>query len=318
MAAWEYEGLFDSILQSDNQAEDLLSSFWRKEPSAIRVGSMGYRTRTIKAGDRLEAEVYPIFGREQERQLRAKKHNQTPERVFRNNINRAKRRLILLMEANFKVNEDIHITLTYAGENREYNRAKQDVKNFFRRVKRAREKEGLPELKYIWAIGHDQDQKLHIHVVMSGGIERDRLERMWGKGIANTMRLQQFGNGLAGVANYLYEQNEREKVKGNRFNFKSWAGSRNLDPPKEHESDSKISKARIKRIAFDFKNEAKEIMERTYPGYVYNSCAVFYSDVTDGVYIRCVMRKYDEEGKVCSNGRRNRRTEKRWPDMKNG
>ena len=74
MAAWEYEGLFDSILQSDNQAEDMLSSFWTKEPSAIRVGTMGYRTRTIKAGDRLEAEVYPIFGREKEKRLRKEKN----------------------------------------------------------------------------------------------------------------------------------------------------------------------------------------------------------------------------------------------------
>ena len=62
--AWEYEGLFDSIMESGNKGEDLLSDFWKNEPSAIRVGSMGYRTRTIKAGPRLEAEVYPIFGRE--------------------------------------------------------------------------------------------------------------------------------------------------------------------------------------------------------------------------------------------------------------
>ena len=291
MASWEYEGLFDSIMADDSKGDDLLTNFWRSEPSAIRVGSMGYRTMTIKAGTRLEADIYPIFGREKEKRLRAEKRHRTSDRVFRNNINRAKRRLILLMEANFQAEEDIHITLTYSGENREYHQALKDLKNFFRRVKRAREKEGLDELKYLWSIGHDQDQKLHIHVVMNGGIERDRLEKMWGKGIANTMRLQQYGQGLAGLANYLYKQNEREKLRGNRINYKSWAGSRNLKQPKVHISDSKMSKSRIKRIAYDFRNEAKEIMERTYPGYNYESCAVFYSDVVDGVYIRCVMRK---------------------------
>ena len=61
--AWEYDGLFDSIMVGDGQEEDLLTTFWRKEQSAIRVGSMGYRTHTIKAGDRLEAEVHPLFGR---------------------------------------------------------------------------------------------------------------------------------------------------------------------------------------------------------------------------------------------------------------
>ena len=309
MSSWEYEGLFDSILQSDNQAEDMLTSFWRTEPSAIRVGTMGYRTRTIKAGDRLEAEVYPIFGREKEKRLRKEKKNRTPDRVFRNNINRAKRRLVLLMYENFQVNDGIHLTLTYAGNNLPtYEQAKRDVKNFTRRVKRLREKRGLPELKYIGSIGHDSDQRIHIHCAMSGGISRDELEAIWGKGIANAMRIQDFGGGLQGLANYLYKQNEREKMKGNRANMKAWFCSRNLKQPKEHVSDSKMSRARVKAVAFDFQNEAKVVMERVYPGYVYDSCTVFYSDVTDGVYIRCTMRKYESEGEVCSNGRRSGRT----------
>ena len=131
--AWEYEGLFDSIMESGNQGEDLLSDFWKNEPSAIRVGSMGYRTRTIKAGSRLEAEVYPIFGRKKEKRLRAKKKNRTPDRVLKNNINRAKRRLILLMEENFRAEEDLHLTLTYASEV-DYQRAVRDLKNYFKRV----------------------------------------------------------------------------------------------------------------------------------------------------------------------------------------
>ena len=40
--AWEYDGLFDSIMEGDGQEEDLLSTFWRKEQSAIRVGSMEF------------------------------------------------------------------------------------------------------------------------------------------------------------------------------------------------------------------------------------------------------------------------------------
>ena len=293
MATWEYEGLFDSIMAGDSQGDDLLSGFWKTEPSSIRVGSMGYRTRTIKAGARLEAEVYPVFGRETEKRLRKEKRNRTPERVFRNNISRAKRRLILLMEANFKAEEDLHITLTYDGETPGYREAVKDLHNYFKRVKRLREKRGLEELKYIWSIGHDAGQRIHAHVVMNGGIDRAELEKLWRHGIANGNMLQVYGGGLAGLANYLYKQNEKEKLRGNRINFKAWAGSRNLKQPKEHVSDSKISKARIKRIAYDFKNEAKAIMERTYPGYVYDSCTVFYSDVVDGVYIRAVMRRIE-------------------------
>ena len=55
MASWIYEGLFDVLPE---EGGDLLTEFWKKEDTSIRIGSMGYRTRTIKAGTRLEAEIY--------------------------------------------------------------------------------------------------------------------------------------------------------------------------------------------------------------------------------------------------------------------
>ena len=292
--AWEYEGLFDSIRGTDlAEAEDdgMLAAFWRKEDTAIRVGSMGYRTRTTKAGERLEAEVYPVFGKEKIGRLRAEKKNRTPERVQRQNVERAKRRLVLLMEANFSVWEDYALTLTYAGAQPDYAGCKKDVRNFLRKLARARERQGLSELKYIYAIGHDKDQRIHAHVIVNGGISEKEMIRMWGHGTANPYLLQSFGKGLQGMANYLYRQNEREKALGERANMKSWIPSRNLKKPLERVSDTKMSKARIRRIAYDFRNEAKEILEKTYPGYSYEGCTVYYSDVVDGVYIRCVMRK---------------------------
>lgn len=286
--AWEFEGLFDSLRTG---TEDLTSMFWTKEETAIRVGSMGYRTRTTKAGTRLEAEIYPVYGRRKEDRLRAEKKNRTPEKVKAQNIIRAKRRLVLMLENNFDYWKDVTVTLTYAEGNVSYSRCRKDLRNFLDRVRRIRNKRGMPELKWILAIGHDADQQIHAHVVMNGGIERTELEKIWGHGYANTYALQTYGKGLQGIANYLYKQNEAEKRKGNRDNFKSWSGSRNLKKPKERVSDSKFSKSRIKNIAYDFENEAKEITERTYPGYTLEECRVYYSDLIDGVYIRCVMRK---------------------------
>ena len=51
----------------------------------------------------------------------------------------------------------------------------------------------------------------------------------------------------------------------------------------------------LKRIAFDFLNHAGETMEKLYPGYTLTKCQVKYSDVIDGAYIRCVMRKKEEQ-----------------------
>lgn len=290
--SWEFDGLFDALV--DDETEDLLSLYWRAQPTSIRVGSMGYRTRTIKAGRRLEAEIYPIFGREERSRLRAARTNITPERQQAQNIRRAKRRLVLLMETNFTANEDYHVTLTYRGEQPDEARVKKDLRNFFNKLKRLREKRGLPELKYIYAIGADSESRIHVHVVLNGGIDRDEVERIWAKGYANGIIIQEYGNGMAGLAGYLYNQNERERARGNRRNMRAWSASRNLKQPKERVSDSKVSNRKVKIIAQDFRNEAKAVMEKVYPGYSFEECKVFYSDVVDGVYIRCVMRKWED------------------------
>ena len=285
--SWEYEGLFD-VIPSD---AGLLAEYWKSEPTATRIGTMGYRTRTIKAGTRLEAEVHPIYGRSMEATARREKLNLTKERQAQLNTKRAKRRLVLLMENNFDYEKDVHVTLTYAGSEPDMARCRKDVRNWLNRVKRAREKRGLEEVKYIYSIGHDKDQRIHVHCVMNGGIGRDELERMWGKGYANTIRLQAQGGGLQGMANYLYRQNEKARDRGERAGCHMWCGSRNLRKPKEHVSDTKISNRKVKRAAMRFGAEGREIMERTYPGYSVESWQVMFSDMVDGVYIRCVMRK---------------------------
>lgn len=295
--AWEYEGLFDVL---PAEGTDLLGDFWKTETTAARVGSMAYRTRTTKAGSRLEAEVFPIFGRRMEQTARAAKERITPERQAQLNTRRSKRRLVLLLENNFRPEEDVHVTLTYAGREPDYARAKKDVRNFLNRIRRLREKRGLPELKYIYAIGRDAGQRIHCHVVMSGGIGRDELERNWKigneraehkRGVANTYRLQEYGHGLAGMANYLYRQNERARDAGERTGLHMWCASKNLKKPKERTSDTRMTTRKVKMIATNFNQMAREIMERVYPGYSLEDCRVLFSDIVDGVYIRCVMRR---------------------------
>lgn len=288
--AWEYEGLFDAIPNSG----DMLHTFWTKEETEIRAGCMGYRTQTTKAGPRLEAEIYPLFGREKTGRLRAAKKNETPERQRKQNEIRAKRRLILLMEENFRVWEDLHVTLTWAGEEPTEKVFRQAVSSFFRKVRKIRAERKLEELKYLYAIGYDADHRIHAHVILNSGIGRDELERIWGRGISNALRLQDYGGGIQGMANYLYRQREQIKKTPQGAGLRSWAGSRNLRKPKVHTSDSKFSNQKVKKIAYNFRNEAKTILEKTYPGYVLQDCRVCYSDVVDGVYIRCVMRRWEE------------------------
>ena len=64
-----------------------------------------------------------------------------------------------------------------------------------------------------------------------------------------------------------------------------------MKKPKQRTSDTKVSNARVKRLALDFPNSAKEIMEKLFPEYVHVQTVMRFSDIVDGAYIRAVMRK---------------------------
>jgi len=283
---WEYEALFDidGERRQDWSLMNWMDEGAKRAATEIRIGAMGYRTRTTTAGPRLEAEVYPIFGRSTEAMLRrAKKTNVTPEKQARLNHERSIRHLVQLADANFD-ERDIHLTLTYSAAPT-YERAQKDMRNFCLRLKRLREKRGLSPLKYIYTIEGDEDgrrERIHIHMLLNGDMDREEIEKIWAKGYANADRLRPDENGLEAIARYITKQQK---------NRRKWCASRNLKQPKSRTSDSRCSRGQVKRIAFDIRNEAKAEMEKIYPGYCFVKCTVKYSDVIDGAYIRCVMRK---------------------------
>lgn len=287
--AWEYADMFDAEIEPSDSDGQI--TFWQDEPSTLKVGQMGYKRKTTKAGPRLEAEIYPVFGREAASALRDARQRRTHEKQRRLNEARAKHNLVLLVETNFTA-ADFHLTLTYGGEEPDIERCRKDVRNFLNRIRRLREKRGLEEVKYIYAIGFDAETRIHVHMLISGGIERDELEKIWGKGRTNCLRLQPDSNGLQGIAHYLYRQNAIARENGDMQWQKSWVPSRNLKRPKTRKKAANLSNARVRRLAADFANGAKDIMEKLYPGYSFVSCSVKFSDIVDGVYIRCVMRKW--------------------------
>ena len=283
---WEYEDMFNNKLAGDGS--------FLEEPSFIQVGKMGYRRRTTVSGPRIDAEVYPVFGRDQRGEIRKAKSQVTRKAQQRANDERSRRHLIQLVEANFS-EKDVAITLSYDGEAPDPERVDKDVRNFIDRVKRARARKGIGALKYIYAVGGDElpargysGKRPHIHMIMSGGVDRDELERIWGKGFANADRLQPRNEGLGGIAVYFTRQ---KQDRPERPGVRKWRGSRNLKQPVKRSRDAKMPNSRVRRIAHDFRNEARDIMARLYPGYVMQDCQVKYSDFVDGVYIRCVLRR---------------------------
>lgn len=285
--SWKYEGLFER--EYDPAAEDL-SRYWRQEKSMVPVGRMGYRRRTVLAGDRLECEIYPVFGREDERKVRAARRNETPEKQKRLNRQRAERHITQLADANF-TGKDIELTLTYRNHQPDFERCRKDVTNFVRKVKRYREKKGLKPLKYIYVIEGGWEKKngygmtrLHCHMMMNSGVSRELLEEIWEYGYANTKQLQpDEDRGLEELAKYMIKES---KGHGRRF-----CCSRNLTKPWVKARDARISNRAVKAITRDFRYAAREEMEKRFPSYRFVECRAYISDQLDGVYIRVLMRR---------------------------
>lgn len=258
------------------------------DPYRERVGGMHYCTKTEKAGDTLVLTVYPILGRSDRAKAEAARKAMSRERQTRYNRERARRRLALLMDANFGRN-DLHVTLTYRGTPPDYEQARKDVRNYLRAVKRMREKAGMPEMKYIYVLeeegGDGEKRRIHVHLMMTGGISREALEEKWGRGYANCDRLQpEEGTGLLELARYFTKQ-------GMEKHRRAWSASKNLRKPRTTVSRTRMSNARVRRLCQEIPGNAAEIMGKLYPAYKLGAVEPYVSDWIPGVYLRIRLRR---------------------------
>lgn len=258
------------------------------DPYRERVGGMHYCTKTEKAGDTLVLTVYPILGRSDREKAEAARKAMSRERQNRYNRERARRRLALLMDANFGRN-DLHVTLTYRGTPPDYEQARKDVRNYLRAVKRMREKAGLPEMKYIYVLEEEgadgEKRRIHVHLMMTGGVSREALEEKWGRGYANCDRLQpEEGNGLMELARY-FTKLEREKHR------RAWSASKNLRKPRTTVSRTRMSNARVRRLCQEIPGNAAEVLGKLYPAYKLGAVEPYVSDWIPGVYLRIRLRR---------------------------
>lgn len=279
----EYEELF-----CVGELTEMEKRLYGGDPYRERVGGMHYCTKTEKAGDTLVLTVYPILGRSDRAKAEAARKAMSRERQNRYNRERARRRLALLMDANFGRN-DLHVTLTYRGTPPDYEQARKDVRNYLRAVKRMREKAGLPEMKYIYVLeeegGDGEKRRIHVHLMMTGGVSREALEEKWGRGYANCDRLQpEEGTGLLELARYFTKQ-------GMEKHRRAWSASKNLRQPRTTVSRTRMSNAKVRRLCQEMSGSAVEVMGKLYPGYKVGAVEPYVSDWIPGVYLRIRLRR---------------------------
>lgn len=266
-----------------------------------------YRERRWYCGDYLEIDVFPVFP---SARGRSPKKKPTPELQQKLNEHNAEMKLIRLLNANF-TREDLEIHLTYSDANLPETDeiAARDVQNYIRRVKRLRKRLGLPELKYICVAEGGGEKRYHFHVTLSGGVDRDELEKLWGYGYANSRRLQFNANGVEGLARYVTKQFRTKKESGSTVFRKRWCASKNLVLPPPKDRDGRISERRLKRIVRDELSPV-ELFERNYPGYRFASEYKSENGFNGGFYLcvrmyRATMTMSNKKTKTKTGGKKN-------------
>lgn len=178
------------------------------------------------------------------------------------NDKNAKRYLVQLGNGNFHVG-DLHTSCTYSVDNLPgtVEEAEKIVGNYLRRIAYRRQKLGLEPLKYIlvteykFAKGGEQLKRIHHHIIMNGGMDRDEVEMMWTAqrinwrkadgadkreaqeyrdsikrlGWVNADRLQMNENGIEGLCKYIVKDPQGKK---------RYSSSRNLERPETQREDN--------------------------------------------------------------------------------
>ena len=297
-----------------------------------------YRTKTIKSGPYLESEVYPIWATKAE--TRIARGQVTREAQQKLNSRNALRKLTRLINTNFG-SGDLGVTLTYKGEAPDMKQAQKDIRNYIRRLRDWRRKQGLAELKYIYVVeglseeadleprqlmlgsepeppdetARHRSGRVHHHLVIND-MDRDVVERLWGKGFANCKRLQPDEFGLEKLARYMIKERSSRRRKNNvspnpdgvRGNealptqrhrvggsngepakLKRWYGSRNLKQPVVTVSDWKLSRRKVEKVIAGIEDAPGTIFNKAYPGYGLVDVKIWSSEFVSGFYLRATM-----------------------------
>lgn len=268
------------------------------------VGFM--RTKTFKAGRVLEAEIFPYWN---VRRCASRARRHTPTKAVQEKINKinVQKKISRYINANF-TEEDLWGTFSYDDAHLPdtIEDAVKDIARYIKKLRYHYQKRGLRfEYLYVTEFSKEEGEKIraHHHIILTGGLERDQIERLWiYGGRRQVRRLQMDKMGFTGLAHYF--------AKGKPGKMK-WNHSHGLKLPAASIADNKFKRRDVEKIAKDYE-EARQVFEKAYPGYELNSLHVRYSDTISGVYIYASMSKTlcadcaNRRGNTCMREGRNK------------
>ncbi|MFT9078208.1 hypothetical protein [Ethanoligenens sp.] len=254
-------------------------------------GVFRYRVKTFKCGNLLECEIFPLWI---SRNDAARAKRSKPSRLEQKNLNdkNSKKYIARLTNLNFD-SRDIWFTGTFDDAHlpETDEQAHRNVANYIKRLRYRRKLLSLPELRYIYTIEgrpeKDKNGKLilryHVHIIMSGDLGRDEIEKLWSCGARREAhRLQPDEFELTGLARYI--------AKAQKKGRKRWGRSQNLKIPKPTIADCKVTKRQVEKIARNESN-APTMFEKANTGYRFLDMKIQYSSFVPGAYVYVRMRK---------------------------
>lgn len=273
---------FDEIYSDearDAENDALLQSL--NDPHVVK-----YRTKTIKSGNVLEVEVYPIWDTHTSTS-RARKTKKSREAQKRLNYKNAVKTVVRLINANF-TDSDYWATFTYDNAHLPQTReqAQHEVAKFLRRLKHYGDRHHFAPLKYVYWTEFENDEKkgkhrIHHHIVTNFA-NRDVMEDLWGNGGRNNVRrLVADDSGYEGMARYCMKD-----PKG----LKRYVASKNLKKPQITISDTKFTRRKVNRIFYEKVNPTA-VFEGLYKGYQMTDITKKTSEYTTGAYVYVKMKR---------------------------
>lgn len=284
----------DELFNYTDSNEDLLASLNDKD-------IIKYRTKTIKSGNVLECEVYPIWNTRSSIS-RARKLRESRDTQKRLNQKNAIKKFIRLVNTNF-TDDDIWGSFTYEPKQlpKSVEEAQKEFAKFIRRLKYYADKHGFPELKYAYTTEFEDDpekrkKRVHHHIVINFP-DRDVAEKLWRGGARKqTRRLQADESGYEGLVRYITKD-----AKGN----KKYVTSKNLKQPQITIADCKFTRRKVHKL-LNGELSAYGVFEQMY----YNQYELIEhyfktSEYVTGAYIYAKMARVGNKKKGGKNERHN-------------
>ena len=221
--------------------------------------------------------------------------------------------------ANFEDGRDLLAHLTFDPEHLPATRkdCKRAVDNFLRRLKRAWERAELDVLRYLYVIEGNDGKRLHVHMLMTGGMDARTIKALWGMAeIINVDTLQAGRKGYEALSVYLTKQGKLADGEHR------WYGSRNLAKPDYEERNARIPMAEVDELGEYIANsltvgegdipteERMAPIEERYPGYYCADAEAKYIETFREWVIHIQLYRKDTPAGIAEEKRRKKEQEK--------